>query len=240
MTDNIEKILNQYPKNRVALSPRLEKIYKKIYIENRKGTGLANKISSYLESWMHKKIEKRIKNKKISKSLEIGAGTLNHLDYVNNFEHYDVIEPAKWLYTDTKSKKLIKNYYSDIFEISASEKYDRVLSIATLEHVLDLPKLIEQSKQLLNKGGIFQAAIPCEGEFAWYCGWKFGTGIAFWLKHGLNYEELMKFEHVNNLNEISKIIKFYFKNIKVLRSPLPFLIKKKHTSFYAYIEAVKN
>lgn len=239
MTDNIDKIINQYPKKRAVLSHRLNKLYKKIYAENRKGTGLANKISSYLESWMHKKIESRIKDIKISKSLEIGAGTLNHLVYVNNLEHYDVIEPAKWLYTDAKSKKLIKNFYSDIFEISSNEKYDRILSIATLEHVLDLPKLIEQSKKLLNKGGIFQAAIPCEGEFAWYCGWKFGTGLAFWLKHGLNYEELMKFEHVNNLNEISKIINFYFKNIKVLRSPLPFLIKKKHTSFYAYIEAIK-
>jgi len=240
MTDNIEEILAQYPKKRISLSPELEKIYKKIYSENRKGVGLANKISSYLESWMHKKIENRVNNINISKSLEIGAGTLNHLDYVNTLEHYDVIEPAKWLYKDTKSEKFVKNFYSDIFEISIKQKYDRILSIATLEHVLDLPKLIEQSKQLLNKGGLFQAAIPCEGEFAWYCGWKFGTGVAFWLKHGLNYEELMKFEHVNNLNEISKIIKYYFKNIKILRSPLPFLIKKKHTSFYAYIEAVKN
>ena len=82
MASKIETILNNYPKKRPRLNRKLKKIYKTIYSQNRSGVGLLNKISSSMESWMHRVIEKRILKKKMIKTLEIGAGNLNHLDFV--------------------------------------------------------------------------------------------------------------------------------------------------------------
>ena len=109
-----------------------------------------------------------------------------------------------------------------------------------LEHLLDLPNLIEKCLELLEVGGLFQAAIPCEGELAWYLAWRFGTSSFLWLKYRKDWGKMIRYEHVNNLREITALIEHYFGNIKVTRSPAPFLIQKKHFSFYAYIEAIKK
>lgn len=239
MASKIETILNNYPKKRPRLNRKLKKIYKTIYSQNRSGVGLLNKISSSMESWMHRVIEKRILKKKIIKTLEIGAGNLNHLGFVKKKQIYDVVEPYDWLYKNSKNKSKINNFFNNLSKVPKKNKYDRIISIATLEHVTDLPYLLKKSKFLLKKNGIFQAAIPCEGELSWYLAWRFGTGLGFWLKHKVDYSILMKHEHVNNLNEISSLIEFYFNNIKIHRSPMPFFLKKKHTSFYAYLEAKK-
>ena len=108
-----------------------------------------------------------------------------------------------------------------------------------LEHILDLPDLIKKSISLLKRGGLFQVAIPCEGELAWYLAWRLGTSSTFWLKYKKNWGEMIRYEHVNNLEEIQSLINYYFGNIKIIRSPIPFLLNKKHFSFYAYLEAIK-
>jgi hypothetical protein len=89
-------------------------------------------------------------------------------------------------------------------------------------------------KRLLNKDGIFQVAVPCEGEFAFKLGWKLTTGIAFRLKYNLDYSKLIQYEHLNNLNEIKIVLENNFKIIKFERSP--FILPIKNFSFYAYFE----
>ncbi len=71
----LNELINIYPKKRPKLSSKLKKIFKNEYKINRE-----SKINSFFEKWMHENILK-IKDKTKTNTLEIGAGTLNHLYY---------------------------------------------------------------------------------------------------------------------------------------------------------------
>ena len=189
----------KYPKYRTPLSKEYLKVYEEHYKNNRDGKGLTNFLSSYMESWAHKIISKT--NFKSDKILEIGAGTLNHLKYEKNISLYDVVEPFKNLFINSDEKKNVNRIYDSIFQIK-NNKYNRIISIMTFEHLENLPEIVKKCHELLDKDGIMQIAIPCEGEFAFKLGWKLTTGISFKLKYGLSYSKIMSHEHLNTQKEI--------------------------------------
>lgn len=223
-----EDILKRYPKKRIILNEKYKEIYKDHYISNRGGKGVFNFFSQKMESWMHKKVSK-IQAKNI---LELGAGNLNHVKYESNYLNYDIVEPFKDLYEKNSNKTFLRNIYSSLSE--ANCKYNKIISIATFEHLTNLPAEIQSCKKLLEKDGVLQVAIPCEGEFGFKLGWMITTGIAFRLKHNLKYSKLIEYEHVNTIDEILTILNNNFKITKFERSP--FLLPVKNFSFYAYIE----
>jgi len=202
-------MFDNYPKTRTKLPESFEVIYKNHYKSNRKGETNASNIAQKMESWLHKKVASDVEKDHIKKTLEIGAGTLNQLEYEQS-SHYDIIEPFSELYLDSKYLSKIKNIYTDIDEIDLNEKYNRITSVATFEHIIDLPKVIAKSCILLDSSGSLRTSIPNEGTFLWKLGWKMTTGLEFNLKYGLNYETLMKHEHVNDANEIEEILNYFF------------------------------
>lgn len=224
----INLILNRYPKKRLKLSLKLKKIHNLEYKLNRE-----SKLVSFFEAWLHKSIKKIKKTKQ--KTLEIGAGTLNHVKYenLNKKNHiYDVIEPKNFLYKKSKLKKNINKFYSNL-DKTPNFFYDRIISCATLEHLVDLPKFLAESSFKLNSKGFHSHSIPCEGCLSWNFVNRIIMGFLFKLRTGCNYNELMRHEHVNNFKEIYELIKFFYKHVKLIYSfPLYF---NRHFSFYANI-----
>jgi len=203
-------MFENYPKTRSELPPDFQRIYNEHYKNNREGESIGASLAQKMESWMHKKVAEDVKKDTKKSTLEIGAGTLNQLKYEKT-EPYDIVEPFAELYANSPYKTQIRHIYSDIDEIELSIKYDRITSIATFEHILDLPKVVAKSVLLLKESGVLKVAIPNEGTILWKLGWKFTTDIEFKLKYGLNYETLMKHEHVNTADEIEKILYYFFK-----------------------------
>lgn len=206
-------MLSKYPKTRSKLSEDYQKIYNEHYYNNREGQTSASFITNMMESWLHKKVAKDLSNNNDKSTLEIGAGTLNQLNYENT-KPYDIIEPFTALYKNSKYLHKVNNIYNDIDEIETSQKYDRITSIATFEHITDLPKVVAKTCQLLKSGGTLRVSIPNEGTFLWKLGWKITSGLEFRLKYKLKYETLLKHEHVNNANEIEDVLKHFYSNIK--------------------------
>ncbi|MCL2178226.1 MAG: class I SAM-dependent methyltransferase [Proteobacteria bacterium] len=202
-------MFENYPKTRQELPPDFQRIYNEHYKNNREGESTGSSLAQKMESWMHKKVAKDVKRTKKS-TLEIGAGTLNQLKYEKT-NPYDIVEPFTKLYVNSPYKAHVRNIYKDIDEIDISTKYDRIISIATFEHILDLPKVVAKSVLLLNKEGVLRVAIPNEGTLLWKLGWKLTTGLEFKLKYGLDYGILMKHEHVNTADEIENILYHFFK-----------------------------
>lgn len=207
------KLFANFPKTRIALPDSYKEIYNKHYKVNREGKTLATSLSMFMESWMHQKIAKDVHQIKNKTTLEIGAGTLNHLKYETAIL-YDIVEPFQKLYENSPYIKLINNIYQDISHIEETKKYDRIISIATFEHILNLPEVIYKTCKLLDKNGTLRVAIPNEGAFIWKLGWKLTTGIEYKLKYGLDYSLLMKHEHVNTATEIEDILRFFYKDVK--------------------------
>ncbi|MEM6737194.1 MAG: methyltransferase domain-containing protein [Bacteroidota bacterium] len=223
-------MFDNFPKTRTPLPKKYRSIYLTLYSENRNGRSILAKVRSYLESWMHIQVSKNRENG--NKLLEIGAGHLNHINYEEGYEVYDIIEPLnqEW---DSDLLAKVNHCYSSISEIESDLKYSRVFSIAVLEHIEDLPNLVARSLLLLREGGKFQAAIPCEGSFMWFFASRLLVGLAFRLKYGLSYNTLMNYEHVNNYFEIVEVVNYFFEKVEIKKMPnMPF-----HLSLYAYIEA---
>jgi len=166
-------------------------------------------LSQKMESWMHRMVAKsKFHGNAV---LEIGAGTLNQLKYeISAQPIYDIVEPFKKLYEDSPYLSEIRNVYEDISQIPPENGYDRIISIAAYEHILNLPTVLEKTKELLNPGGWHIIAIPNEGHFLWKMGWACTTGLAFRLKYKLDYSIIIKHEHVNEADEIECMLKQYY------------------------------
>ena len=203
------RLNNNETKTRPILPPEYQKIFDTMYKKNREGKGIMSFLSQRMESWMHRMVAKsKFDGNTV---LEIGAGTLNQLKYEISVQPvYDIVEPFKELYADSPYISRIRNIYKDISYIPKESKYDRIVSIAAYEHILNLPEVLQQTKALLKPSGIHCIAIPNEGYFLWKLGWMCTTGLAFRLKYRLDYSVIIKHEHVNEADEIETILEQYF------------------------------
>lgn len=224
-------VFADYPKVREPLSPELAEIYTSQYLENRNGGSTATSLAQRMEQWMHRKVSADLASLDDPRTLEIGAGTLNHLDYEPGLTTYDIVEPFHELYRSSTSIGRVRKTYDDIAEVPAEETFDRIVSIATFEHVCNLPEVVAQAGLLLADNGSLRVAIPSEGAFLWTMAWKCTTGLEFRLRTGLDYGELMAFEHVNTAAEIEAVLRHFFGTVeRSLFGP------SRALSFYQFFE----
>ncbi len=187
------------------------------------------RVTAGLERWMHRRIARRQTGGRL---LELGAGTLNHLQYEPAMD-YDIVEPLPALYQGSADRGRVARAYASIADIPQQTRYARIISVAVLEHVEDLPRVIAHSGLLLDRGGVFQAGIPAEGGMLWGLAWRMTTGIAYRLRTGLPYTPVMRYEHLNTAAEIIAILRYFFGTVALSWFPLP----GRQLAFYGYIEA---
>jgi SAM-dependent methyltransferase len=206
---------SDFPKIRPALPPEYQKIYLQHIQENRHGKSPASRLSTALEGWMHRRIAKDVRESNRSLStLEIGAGTLNHLRYEANNVAYDIVEPAYYLFDGSPFLNRVRTIYNDVKEVQQDTRYDRIISIASFEHICNLPEVVARCGLLLKPDGQLRAAIPTEGGPLWKLGWKLTTGWEFKRRHGLDYEVIMRREHVNTWTEVADVLNYFFQNVE--------------------------
>jgi hypothetical protein len=226
-------MFEKFPKIRPPLPKEFEYIYSTHYKLNREGQTIASSLAQRMESWLHRQVAKDVAHLKKSRreTLELGAGTLNQLQYEPDVQPYDIVEPFTDLYKGSPLLTKIRNVYSDIFEVPTHCRYDRITSIGTLEHVCNLPEVVAQSGLLLAENGTFRAGIPSEGTFLWTLGWKLTSRLEFKLKYRLDYGLLMKYEHVNTAREIEEVLEYFFEEVECKVFGVA-----KSISFYRYYE----
>ena len=226
-------MFDRFPKIRPPLPKKIEEIYSAYYKSNREGQTTASSLAQRMESWLHRQVANDVANPQNSEkvTLELGAGTLNQLQYETTVHSYDIVEPFTELYKNSPLLEGIRNVYSDISKVPSNCRYDRITSIATLEHVCNLPEVMARSGLLLAENGVLRASVPSEGTLLWALGWKLTTGLEFKLRYGLDYGLLMKHEHVNTAKEIEEVLKYFFKKVKCKVFGL-----SKSISLYRYYE----
>ena len=205
----------QFPKQRKPLPQAYQAIYEKHYIENRGGKTKASFLASKLESWLHYQVAKSAAPD--LKTLEIGAGTLNQLQYEKT-QYYDIVEPFEILYKTSPYLSRINNIFADLKDITQEQMpqngYDRIISIATFEHITDLPTVVAKTCTMLNPNGTLHVSIPNEGRYMWELAYTLTTGAEFKKRYGLDYKTLMQYEHCNTADEIEDILKYFYKNVQ--------------------------
>jgi SAM-dependent methyltransferase len=231
---NLDALLASYPRTRPALPAKQAAIYEAEYKRNRQGVGVMSRLSQSAEAWMHRRVAA---GGVAGPVLELGAGTLNHIPHESPFARdwgYDVVEPQRHLYEDSPHREFIRDAYDDLANLPADRKYARVISVAVLEHLDDLPGLLRQCRDKLQPGGVTQHGIPSEGGFLWSLGWRATTGLAYRLRTGHSYGRLMRHEHLSNADEIATVFGHVFPEAE---PPVRFPTQARHGSLYTYLEA---
>lgn len=205
-------MFEQYPKARPKLPEAYQKIYDEYYRKNREGATQVTSISSKLERWLHKKVAEDVQHE-AKTTLEIGAGTLNQLDFEPYISIYDIIEPYEKLYKASKQKDLIRDIYRDIADVPKGHKYQRITSIAAFEHILSLSEVVARTTFLLAENGCLRVSIPNEGSILWRLG-TMVTGYEFKKQYRLDYQVLMRHEHVNTAKEIEELLKYFYQKVQ--------------------------
>ena len=111
-------------------------------------------------------------------------------------------------------------------------RYDRIITIAAFEHILNLPDVVATTCRLLKKNGVLCIAIPNEGRLLWKIAYSISTGLEFKLRYGLDYEKIMNYEHCNTADEIEEILRYFYSDVKVKLYGIT-----RSLSLYRYIEA---
>lgn len=207
-------VLSAFPKERPPLPPEYAAIYLQHYRNSREGNSQILGLAQRAERWMHKKVAEDVKSGAPKSTLELGAGTLNQLPYEPHSAPYDIVEPFRDLYQSSPLLDRIRNVYHEISEVPVEATYQRIISVAVLEHICNLPELVAQSALLLAAGGQFRAGIPSEGTILWRLGWQTTTALDFRARYKLDYEVLMKYEHVNTAREIEEVLRYFFVRVQ--------------------------
>jgi hypothetical protein len=199
-----------FPKQRVPLPPEYAAIYLQHYRNSREGKSQILGLAQRAERWMHHRVAADVAAGSPKATLELGAGNLNQLPYEPHSHPYDIVEPFRDLFESSPLVPRIRNVYADIAEIPGTNRYDRITSVAVLEHVENLPELVARAGQLLAQGGSFRAGIPSEGTILWRLGWQLTTALDFRARYNLDYKVLMRYEHVNTAAEIEEVLRYFF------------------------------
>lgn len=208
-------MFSQFPKTRPPLPEEIARIYKRYYKRNRTGRTPASFVSQWAESWLHKQVADDVRtDHSRKKTLEIGAGTLNQLQFEPDIGPYDIVEPFQELHSGAAERSRIRSIYEDIAEVPTSRLYDRITSIATFEHICNLPEVIARTGLLLVEGGCLRVSIPSEGTPVWRVAWELTTGIEFRIKYRLDFGALRRHEHVNDAKEVETLLRHFFADIR--------------------------
>lgn len=212
-----------WPKVRPVLPDEYREVYEDHMARNRGGGSVLNRVALGLEGWMHRQVA-QVRGRRI---LELGAGGLNHVGYEPRAARYDVVEPLADLVVDhpevRSGRVRYLGGYDDLAVLAQASQpiYDKVVSVAVLEHLDDLPAVVADAAALLRPEGWFVAGIPSEGGALWEASWRSSTGRAFQRRYGLDYGVLMRWEHVNTADEIVDVLRGQFHQVAVRRFPGP-------------------
>ena len=165
-------LFSTFPKSALHSHPEFAAIYLKHYRNSREGNSKVLSLAKRAESWMHRKLAEDVKSGLPKSTLEIGAGTLNQLPYEPQSNPYDIVEPFHDLYESSPNLLASGIFTMTSWTFPDGAKYERITSVAVLEHICNLPEVIARSGLLLVEGGQFRAGIPSEGTILWRLGWK--------------------------------------------------------------------
>ena len=227
----IDSLLETYPRKRPPLSAAHWRVYQDEYTRNRSSSSGLFAAIRRLESWMHRQVSAR--RRRGERLLEIGAGTLNHVAYEKEVSRYEVIEPFESLWLNSPDRPKVDAVYRDIADIPESSRYDRIISIAVLEHLAELPWIVAATAIHLEGDGAFESAIPSEGHLLWDISWRLTTGISYWHRTGLNYSAVMHHEHINKASDILAVVSHFYGSMQIRRFPTPIPALSFYTAFRA-------
>ena len=206
-------------------------------------THLYTGLLGFAMRYCHRQIENFNREKKYSKVLEIGAGTIPHLNYLkHDYDEYFIAETSNYAIEYHKENSNIKAYFYDGVNLPFEDNFfDRIIILHTLEHINDPEKFLFEMMSKLKVGGVLSISLPTDPGLLW----RFGRLYIkyFSLKRGYKiskeeYEYINATEHVNSIFNLISLIRYNFKN-QIQENFLPFKIKLVDINLFYNVHITK-
>lgn len=158
--------------------------------------------------------------------LEVGAGTGEHIGSVlHGFDEYwmtDITAPMLERIDagnpQRRGKIIVKS--EDATRLSfADHSFDRLIAAHVLEHLPDPHRVLREWVRVVRPGGVISLVLPCDPGLAWRLGRSLGPRRRF-TRAGIDYDYWMAREHINPINNLAALLKYYFDRIETSWRPL--------------------
>ena len=185
-----------------------------IYERSNYDEGLAGSFLKMSHAWAERSFGPETA---FSRVLEVGAGTGIHLRFVRHaFDHYwmtDLNPPfleqidlgdrsGRHGQVHVKAENATALSFPD-------NMFDRVIAAHVLEHLVHPHQVLREWARVLRPGGLLSLVLPCDPGIAWRFGRLLGPRRRF-RKAGLDYDYWMAREHVNAVNNLVALVRYYF------------------------------
>jgi ubiquinone/menaquinone biosynthesis C-methylase UbiE len=171
----------------------------------------------------------RTARKNFRRSLEIGAGLGEHLE----FETLTPEQAANYYAVDIRTNMVdgLRQRHPEVNAIvgDCQQKldfpdgyFDRILAIHVLEHLANLPAAVHEIFRLCDKSiGLLQVLIPCEGSPAYTLARRISAQRIFERRYNQSYKWFIEREHVNLPEEIIGELSRFFEIESKAFFPIP-------------------
>jgi ubiquinone/menaquinone biosynthesis C-methylase UbiE len=156
--------------------------------------------------------------KNFSRTLEIGAGLGEHLDYEqltdSQKKNYVALELRENMADKIQSRH--PEVTTQVGDCQTTlpfpdNYFDRILAIHVLEHLPNLPATIKEMHRLCHKQhGYFSVVIPCEGGMVYTLARRISAQRIFEQRYKQDYKWFIEREHINKPDEILHELEPYF------------------------------
>jgi SAM-dependent methyltransferase len=151
------------------------------------------------------------------RTLEIGAGIGEHLDY----EQLTAEQRSAYVALELRAPmadEIAKRHPEVQTKVGDCQQrldfpdgyFDRILAVHVLEHLPDLPAAVREMHRLCSKGGAFQVVIPTEGGLAYSVARRISAQRLFERRYKMPYRWFIEREHMNVPREIFEVLAEYF------------------------------
>jgi phosphatidylethanolamine/phosphatidyl-N-methylethanolamine N-methyltransferase len=159
-------------------------------------------------------------NDHFSKVLEVGAGTCEHVKYVNHsFDEYLVtdLHPRKngiQLPSNAKGVGKIQFSKEDANELSfENDSFDRLIAAHVLEHLYRPYEVMREWIRVLKPGGVMTLILPCDPGLLWRLG-RYAVARKKCIEAGIEYDYWQAREHVNPINNLVSFVRYFFPEVE--------------------------
>jgi ubiquinone/menaquinone biosynthesis C-methylase UbiE len=157
-------------------------------------------------------------SKDFKKTLEIGAGLGEHLDYerLTSFQESQYVALELRENMASRIKERFPNVNICVADCQEKlpfpeEHFDRIIAIHVLEHLPNLPAAIREIYRVCDKSkGRFLVVIPCEGGVAYGLARRISAKRLFEKRYKQPYQWFIEREHINFPQEILEELAPYF------------------------------
>lgn len=172
--------------------------------------------------------------------LDVGSGMGYHLKFekINKNRRYICLDSDPQMLKKI-NKPFVKTIVGNCGAIPLkNNSVDVVIASHILEHLPNLKQDLGELKRVLKKNGKVIIVLPADPGFLWNMLTYFSPSRARLKKIGIDYDVVMRHEHVNTFDKCLRTIRKEFKIID--EKYYPFFIKNHHFNLFVCLTATNQ